>query len=79
MATAIVLPELGTETPVQISCWLVEEGESVMEGDRVVEVRTRGITFDVAAPVSGILSQANKPADTVLQTGDILGWIESAT
>ena len=79
MATAIVLPELGAETPVQIGCWLVEEGESVTLGDRMVEVRTRGMTFDVAAPVNGVLSHIEKPIDSVLQTGDVLGWIEPSS
>ena len=76
--TPIELPDLGAgDETVCVSCWLVEIGEMVIVGDRVVEVLIKGITFDVAAPVSGILSRIEKSLDTRIVPGDILGWIES--
>ncbi len=78
MPTPIELPDLGAEDEaVCVSCWLVDLGELVVTGDRVVEVLIKGITFDVAAPVSGILSRIEKSLDTRIVPGDILGWIES--
>jgi len=77
MATPIVLPDLGTgDEEVRVSCWLVDPGDEVETGDRVVEVLIKGITFDVSAPVSGILSKIEKSLDARIVTGDILGWIE---
>ena len=77
MLIPIELPNLGTgDETVCVSCWLVDPGEMVIAGDRVVEVLIKGITFDVAAPVSGILSRIEKSLDTRIVPGDILGWIE---
>jgi pyruvate/2-oxoglutarate dehydrogenase complex dihydrolipoamide acyltransferase (E2) component len=80
MPTPIELPDLGAgDEAVCVSCWLVDPGEIVVAGDRVVEVLIKGITFDVAAPVSGILSRIEKSLDTRTVPGDILGWIDSNT
>ena len=77
MPTPIPLPDLGAgDETVRVSCWLVDPGEVVVAGDRVVEVFIKGITFDVAAPVSGILSGIEKSIDARIVSGDILGWIE---
>ena len=78
MPTPIELPDLGTgDEAICVSCWLVEMGEMVVAGDRVGEVLIKGITFDVSAPVSGILSRIEKSLDTRIVPGDILGWIDS--
>ena len=78
MATMIVLPDLGVDvSTLWISCWLVEPGDSVEPGDRVVEVLARGMTFDVVAPTAGHLSHVAKTVDSVIGPGDILGWIET--
>jgi pyruvate/2-oxoglutarate dehydrogenase complex dihydrolipoamide acyltransferase (E2) component len=79
MTIPIVLPELGADDePICISCWLVDLSEAVDAGDRVVEVRLEGITFDVAAPAAGILTGIDKTFDMQVLPGDILGWIEPA-
>lgn len=72
----IRLPELGTGETVRVSCWLVEPGDPVDQGDRVVEVLVPGMTFDVPAPVDGVLTRIDKPPDTAVVSGDVLGWIE---
>ena len=72
----IRLPDLGLdEAPARISTWLTEPGESVLAGDRVVEVLVPGMTFDVAAPASGTLASVVKPVDSLVFAGDILGMI----
>jgi pyruvate/2-oxoglutarate dehydrogenase complex dihydrolipoamide acyltransferase (E2) component len=77
MAIPIVQPDLGaTGEEIRISCWLVELGDTVELGDRVLEVLVRGMTFDVSAPQSGIISKIGQPADASVKTGDILGWID---
>jgi len=77
MAVPIILPELGVrDGTVRISCWLVDLGDRVDAGDRVVEVLTPGITCDVSAPTSGTITRIEKPFETAAKTGEVLGWIE---
>ena len=77
MSSPIRLPEIGVgNAPLSVSCWLVDTGDLLDQGDRVVELVTAGSTFDVAAPVAGRLCRIDKPLDTAVAVGDILGWIE---
>ena len=41
-----------------------------------MELVTFGSTFDVPAPVTGRLCRIDKPLDTTVGVGDILGWSE---
>ena len=76
MTTAILTPDLKNEShEVRVSCWLVDVGDEVECGERVAELLMPGVTFDVAAPIAGTLHRISKPVDTVIQSGDILGWI----
>ena len=77
MTTAILLPELGTGGErIRVSSWLVEPGDAVEVGDRVVEVLMRGITFDVSSHAAGVITRIEKPFDSEIAPGDVLGWIE---
>ena len=77
MAESISLPELGTGAePIRVGCWLVEPGDAVEFEDRVVEVLVQGITFDVPAPAAGILNRIDRPVDSVVMPGEVLGWID---
>lgn len=79
MSSPIVLPELGAGgEEVRVCGWLVERGDAVEAGDRVVEVVLRGITFDVSASESGVLGRVEKERDELVEPGDLLGWIETA-
>lgn len=77
-SVAIILPGLGAESEViRISGWLIDVGDLVDEGDRVVEVSLPGITFDVAAPAAGMLVRIEKAYGAAVNAGDVLGWIEA--
>jgi pyruvate dehydrogenase E2 component (dihydrolipoamide acetyltransferase) len=73
----VFVPDLGLspEDVLTISCWLVSEGDVVVEGDRLVELATGEITFDVACPVSGRLQSIEAEVDEVIDVGDLLGKI----
>ncbi len=72
----ITLPELGT-TRATLSLWHVRTGENVFAGDRVAEVLVPGATYDVPAPVSGIiLERLALPSDPVA-AGQVLGVIQA--
>ena len=79
METPIVLPDLGAVgESIRVSAWLVNEGDTIEFGDRVVEVLVPGMTFDVSAPTAGVLARIEQPVDSVIAAGDILGWIQPA-
>jgi pyruvate/2-oxoglutarate dehydrogenase complex dihydrolipoamide acyltransferase (E2) component len=78
MRTPIVLPELGAgKDELRVSCWLVDLGDAVVAGDRVVEILLDGVTFDVTAERSGTVTRIERPLDSVVHAGDVLGWIET--
>jgi 2-oxoglutarate dehydrogenase E2 component (dihydrolipoamide succinyltransferase)/2-oxoisovalerate dehydrogenase E2 component (dihydrolipoyl transacylase) len=77
MRAPILLPELGA-APLVLSVWLADVGDTVYEGDRLVEVLAGGATFDVAAPATGRLSEKRVLPDDPLQPGQVLGAIDTS-
>jgi pyruvate/2-oxoglutarate dehydrogenase complex dihydrolipoamide acyltransferase (E2) component len=75
---SITTPDIGAgQLPVQVSSWLVEIGEYVFEGDRIVELMVPGLTFDVQAPVEGKLLRIDKFSGAIVQVGEALGCLLS--
>jgi len=75
MRTPVVLPDLGAD-PVALSLWFAGVGDSVFEGERLVEILASGATFDVSAPVSGKLVERLAWPGDVLRPGQVLGILE---
>lgn len=75
MPVPITLPDLGPGR-VTLSLWFVRPGEPVYEGDRVVEVRIPGATFDVPAPAAGTVADRFAHPGDALTAGQVLGTIE---
>lgn len=72
----IVVPELGAgPSPIQVCTWLTLLGETVHQGDRIVELSLPGMTFDINSPVGGRLIALVKTIGDVVKTGDILGIV----
>lgn len=71
----IILPDLGT-AQVKFSLWYVQVGDRVLAGDRVAEVLIPGATFDIAAPISGVLKDRHVQPNDSLSLGQVLGVIE---
>ena len=69
----VVLPELGAAAV--LSLWYVRPGDRVFEGDRLAEVLIPGATFDVHAPVNGILVERVALPPDPLAAGQVLGVI----
>jgi pyruvate/2-oxoglutarate dehydrogenase complex dihydrolipoamide acyltransferase (E2) component len=76
MPTPIVLPELGAGS-VTLSHWYAEPGDSVLAGERIVEVLADGATFEVTAPATGRLMEKLAFPREKLATGQSLGAIEA--
>jgi len=69
------MPELGVPRAT-LSLWFVEEGDSVEEGERLVEVLAGAATFDISAPASGRLVERRAFPDDPVAVGQVLGYIE---
>jgi len=62
-----ILPELGEGIEeATVSFWMCEEGDNTNKGDDVIEMLTDKATFNVPAPVSGVLK------DVLVKEGDIV-------
>jgi pyruvate/2-oxoglutarate dehydrogenase complex dihydrolipoamide acyltransferase (E2) component len=72
----IVLPDLGVPV-ARLSVWFAEPGDPVYEGDRIVEVRIGGATFDVSAPATGRLSQRFALPPDEVRPQQVLGEVST--
>ena len=67
MATEVIMPALGmAQEKGTLLSWLKTEGESVKQGEPLMEVETDKATVEVEAPASGILADVTaSPGDEV--------------
>ena len=73
----VTLPDLGTgpDTPIVVSYWFAARGQTVWEGDRLVEVLVGPATFDVPAPATGRLTEIRAREDDQVLPGALLGYL----
>ena len=70
----ITVPDLGAgKLPVRVCSWLVQIGETIHEGDRIVELSLPGVTFDIHSPADGQLIAMEKSTGDEVRQGDVLG------
>ena len=75
----LVVPELGIDgVPLSLSLWLVQEGDAVQQGDRVVELLAGGVTIDLVAPASGRLVRQFVEEDEQVAAGTVLAEFDRA-
>jgi len=68
MATTVIMPKLGaTIRTAFIIQWYKQEGESILQGEPLLEVLTKKSVFKVAAPVTGTVYKLLVPAQLALQ------------
>jgi pyruvate/2-oxoglutarate dehydrogenase complex dihydrolipoamide acyltransferase (E2) component len=74
---AVILPELGTgpDLPIVVSHWFASRGDTVWEGERLVEVLVGPATFDVPSPVTGRLTEIRGLEDDRVQVGSVLAVV----
>ena len=79
MQAPVTLPDVRveTETEMFVSFWFAEEGEEVLEGDRLVEILAGSVTFDVPAPLSGRLVEVRAAEEDAVHCGDVLALVET--
>ena len=78
MQAPVTLPDVRveTETEMFVSFWFAEEGEEVLEGDRLVEILAGSVTFDVPVPASGRLVELRVAEEDAVHCGDVLALVE---
>ena len=75
--TPIIVPDLGDcITKVEVVMWCFVEGSRVEKGEDLVEVVTDKATFNVAAPVTGVLKKIYYFTGQEAEIGCLLGEIE---
>ena len=74
-----LLPDLGEGlTEAEIVTWLVEEGQTVVVDQPVVEVETAKATVEVPVPYAGVVTKRHGTAGSALAVGSPLIEIEPA-
>jgi len=77
MRNEVVLPELHCPHP-RLSVWYARIGDTVLAGERLVEILVDGATVDIPAPETGHLRECHARIDDILTAGQLLAIIESA-
>jgi len=77
MATNIYVPQWGMGvTEGRLVKWLKAEGESINEGEPIVEIETAKAVQEVESPASGTLTKILVKEDTVVPVREVIGEIE---
>jgi pyruvate dehydrogenase E2 component (dihydrolipoamide acetyltransferase) len=74
MPTNVIMPKLGMAMKEgKVLKWQCEEGDQVEEGDVVAEIETEKITYQIEAPLSGILARILVEEGKTAGVGEIIG------
>ena len=74
MKEDVFLPKLGlTTTEGTIDKWLKNDGDTVKEGEAIIEVTTDKVTTTIEAPKDGILQILKE--DGGIQVGEVSGGV----
>lgn len=77
-ATPIIMPQLGESiAEATIIDLLVAEGDSVTEGQDIIEVETQKATMNVTAPCDGVIGEYTVEIGESYAVGDILGQVQA--
>ena len=75
----VFVPEMENEgQDVYLVDWFKEVGNSVKEGEPLLEVMTDKANIEIPAPVSGIVRERNFEIDDRISPGAVLAIIEPA-
>ncbi len=78
MLADVIVPSLSLDADmtIRISCWLIKPGETVIEGDRLVELLIGEFVYDLPAPATGKLHARLAAVDQQVEIGQAIGKIE---
>lgn len=77
MPSELKVPTVGESiTEVQVGEWRKQEGERVERDESIVELESEKATFDLPAPVSGVIAKILKRAGETAKVGEVICQIE---
>jgi pyruvate dehydrogenase E2 component (dihydrolipoamide acetyltransferase) len=79
MRLEVKLPNLGKDAPneAKLSFWFFEKGETVKEGEDLVEMVTDKATFQVPSPATGRLIEIRFGENQKVKVGDVMAVLET--
>jgi pyruvate dehydrogenase E2 component (dihydrolipoamide acetyltransferase) len=76
LATKVVMPTLGMQQDTgTLIAWLKDEGESIVQGEPIMEIETDKVTVEIEAPTSGIIGGICAREGDVIPVGQTMAWI----
>lgn len=76
MAFEVIMPKAGIDmTEGQIVKWLKEEGDTVTEGEIILEIMTDKTSMEIEAEVSGVLLKILRHAGDMVPVTEVIGYI----
>ena len=79
MAVELKIPSVGESiTEVEIGEWLKAEGDRAEKDENLVVIETEKVTFELAAPISGIVTKVLKKKGAAALVGEVIGYMEAA-
>ncbi len=73
----ICVPKMGMDTTeVQVSNWLVKDGDTVEAGTPIVELESEKATFAVESEAGGTIAKIVYPAGSTVGIGEVLCIVE---
>ncbi|MCI0714373.1 MAG: 2-oxo acid dehydrogenase subunit E2 [Chloroflexi bacterium] len=70
------MPALGmSQDSGVLVAWLKQEGDSVVEGEPLMEIETDKVTVEIEAPASGTLAHVTAAAGEEIPVGQTIAWI----
>lgn len=76
MSTIVKMPQLAAgEETATVQAWLVEVGDTVAQGQAIVEVETEKATVDFEAEASGVFAGVLVPAGSTVEVGSAIAVI----
>jgi 2-oxoglutarate dehydrogenase E2 component (dihydrolipoamide succinyltransferase) len=62
-------------TKVNVVKWLKNEGDALQQGEPVVELETEKVSYELDAPVEGVLLKIMVREPAEVEVGGLLGYI----
>jgi pyruvate/2-oxoglutarate dehydrogenase complex dihydrolipoamide acyltransferase (E2) component len=80
IVTNLVVPKTGgmNTTKVTIVRWIKSEGDAFKQGEPIVELETEKVSYELDAPVDGVLLKILVREPSEVEVGGVLGYIGKA-
>lgn len=76
MAVAVLMPKLGlTMEEGTLVLWLKQEGETVEQGEPLLEISTEKVTAEVESPAAGVLRGLRAQAGETVPVGEAVAFV----